>query len=598
MSLFSALESFEDGTGKPTIIGEDANIQMTTDGDSVNSPETLDKEKLAVAKAQGDLEKENEKIAEVVEAIDALESYRQLLSKSLETGGADALTHRAIAIGVESLLSNLADVEAFSKVASMEGIDTPRGQINATNASIEAITASMEGLLDKVKDFISKAVKGFKALFSKLGDLLQGYEGMAKKYKQRLSSATMKTEPISFKQAGALLKDGKVSTKALVESTIKFKKDMLDSGEYNKHWEAMVKILNDKNRNPDDVLNTIRHSGLKLPSYFEKGDKFGTLKVGSLPGDVTPYTWAISDSYGFTIAVREGANKVASPYALSMAKGSMIADYNDPVDPLSKKDAEAICDTIIEYCKAFRSIQKPIFMTMEDIEDVQNGTLEAGRAALARRTASNESFIGDTIDTFKQGWERFNGILAAILAFWGANNFIMVGTHAVHPIAAVLSSWTGIGTFVNATAVDFGYGLTMGAAIKSTLVNTLFTALGVAVIIFMVSLLIVAVRGAMSRGEKVDPSLQEDYEAYVKAYANLTDTQKAALPDPNDLDKAIANTENKEYQQHYNVFISQFGQLITSSAVDYYTEFNQFAFGVVGELFDSAMVHVRESIAE
>lgn len=595
MSLFSALESFEDGTGKPTIIGEDANIQMTTDGDSVNSPETLDKEKLAVAKAQGDLEKENEKIAEVVEAIDALESYRQLLTKSLEVGGADALTHKAIAIGVESLLSNLADVEAFSKVASMEGIDTPRGQIAATTASVEAITASMEGLLDKVKDFISKAVKGFKTLFSKLGDLLSGYEAMAKKYKQRLSSATMKTEPVGFGESGVLLVNGEVKTKYIIDSTLRFKKDMLDSGEYNKHWASVAKLLDDKNRTPKEMDELLSNAGVKLPVYFEKGDKFGTLDT-ALPGDVTPYTWALSDSYGITIALKEGANKVLSPVALGYADTTPVKVTKDPVAPLTKKEAEEVCDGILEYCKAFREMQKPVFDVISSLEDVQKGLMEAGRPGITKGIPATESFIGDTIDTFKQGWYRFGEILLTILAFWGANNFIMVGTHAVHPIAAALSSWSGIGAFVNATAVNMGYAYSMGSAIKVALVNALYSTLGAAAIIFIVSMLIVAVRGAMARGDKVDPALQEDYEAYVQAYANLTDTQKAAFPDPNDLDKAIANTENKEYQQQYNNFIAQFPQLVANAATQYYTDFSNFAFGAVGDVFEAAMIHVRESI--
>ena len=595
MSLFTALESFEDGTGKPTIIGEDANIQMTTDGDSVNSPETLDKEKLAVAKAQGDLEKENEKIAEVVEAIDALESYRQLLSKSLESGGADALTHKAIAIGVESLLSNLADVEAFSKVASMEGIDTPRGQIAATTASVEAITASMEGLLDKVKDFISKAVKGFKTLFSKLGDLLSGYEAMAKKYKQRLSSATMKTEPVAFGESGVLLVNGEVKTKYIIDSTLRFKNDILDSGEYNKHWSSVARMLDDKNKSPKEMEELLSNAGMKLPVYFEKGDKFGTLGT-ALPGDVTPYTWALSDSYGITVALKEGAKKVLSPVALGYADTTPVKTVRDPVAPLTKKEAEEVCDGILEYCKAFREMQKPVFDVISSLEDVQKGLMEASRPGITKCIPATESFIGDTIDTFKQGWYRFGEILLTILAFWGANNFIMVGTHAVHPIAAALSSWTGIGAFVNATAVNMGYAYSMGSAIKVALVNALYSTLGAAAIIFIVSMLIVAVRGAMARGEKVDPSLQEDYEAYVQAYANLTDTQKATFPDPNDLDKAIANTENKEYQQQYNQFVSQFPQLVVNAATQYYTDFSNFAFGAVGDVFEAAMIHVRESI--
>lgn len=596
MSLFTALESFEDGTGKPTIIGEDAEIQMTTDGDSVNSPETLDKEKLAVAKAQGDLEKENEKIAEVVEAIDALESYRQLLSKSLESGGADALTHKAIAIGVESLLSNLADVEAFSKVASMEGIDTPRGQIAATQASVEAITASMEGLLDKVKDFISKAVKGFKTLFSKLGDLLSGYEAMAKKYKQRLSSATMKTEPVGFGESGVLLVNGEVKTKYIIDSTLRFKKDMLDSGEYNKHWSSVAKLLDDKTRSPKEMDELLSNAGVKLPAYFEKGDKFGTLGT-ALPGDVTPYTWALSDSYGITIALKEGANKVLSPVALGYADTTPVEVTKDPVAPLTKKEAEEVCDGILEYCKAFREMQKPVFDVISSLEDVQKGLMEAGRPGITKGIPATESFIGDTIDTFKQGWNRFGDLITVLVSFWAANNLVVNGVFVTHPIAALLSNWTGIGAISSAGTVKL-FSIFTGASeiIKFALIHGLFTAIGVGAIILMASLLIVAVRGAMARGDKVDPELQEDYEAYVQAYAKLTDTQKATFPDPNDLDKAIANTENKEYQQQYNNFISQFPQLVANAATQYYTDFSNFAFGAVGDVFEAAMIHVRESI--
>lgn len=595
MSLFSALESFEDGTGKPTIIGEDANIQMTTDGDSVNSPETLDKEKLAVAKAQGDLEKENEKIAEVVEAIDALESYRQLLSKSLETGGADALTHRAIAIGVESLLFNLADVEAFSKVASMEGIDTPRGQVNATNASIEAITASMEGLLDKVKDFISKAVKGFKTLFSKLGDLLQGYEAMAKKYKQRLSSATMKTEPVAFGESGVLLVNGEVKTKYVIDSALRFKKDMLDSGEYNKHWSSVAKMLDDKNKSPKEMDELLSNAGMKLPFYFEKGDKFGVLG-GSLPGDVTPYTWAISDSYGVTVALKEGAKKVLSPVALGYADTTPVKVVKDPVAPLTKKEAEEVCDGILEYCKAFREMQKPVFDVISSLEDVQKGLMEASRPGITKGIPATESYIGDSVALFKEGWDRFGRIIAVIMSFWSAANITVTGTTIVHPVATVLANWTGIAGIATAGSVNVGTSVTFMGLFKFGLVNLAFTGGVTAAIMFMASLLIVAVRGAMARGEKVDPELQEDYEAYVQAYANLSDTQKAAFPDPNDLDKAIANTENKEYQQQYNQFVSQFPQLVVNAATQYYTDFSNFAFGAVGDVFEAAMIHVRESI--
>lgn len=595
MSLFSALESFEDGTGKPTIIGEDANIQMTTDGDSVNSPETLDKEKLAVAKAQGDLEKENEKIAEVVEAIDALESYRQLLSKSLEVGGADALTHKAIAIGVESLLSNLADVEAFSKVASMEGIDTPRGQIAATTASMEAITASMEGLLDKVKDFISKAVKGFKTLFSKLGDLLSGYEAMAKKYKQRLSSATMKTEPVAFGESGVLLVNGEVKTKYIIDSTLQFKKDMLDSGEYNKHWSFVAKLLDDKTRSPKEMDELLSNAGMKLPAYFEKGDKFGTLGT-ALPGDVTPYTWALSDSYGITIALKEGAKKVLSPVALSYADTTPVKTVKDPVAPLTKKEAEEVCDGILEYCKAFREMQKPVFDVIGSLEDVQKGLMEAARPGITKGIPATESFIGDTVDTFKTGWVRFGELITVLVSLWAANNLVVNGFSVTHPIAALLSNWTGISAIASAGTVEFGIFAGIGETVKFALIHGGFTVLTVAAIIFIVSMLIVAVRGAMARGDKVDPALQEDYEAYVQAYANLTDTQKATFPDPNDLDKAIANTENKEYQQQYNNFISQFPQLVVNAATQYYTDFSNFAFGAVGDVFEAAMIHVRESI--
>lgn len=595
MSLFTALESFEDGTGKPTIIGEDANIQMTTDGDSVNSPETLDKEKLAVAKAQGDLEKENEKIAEVVEAIDALESYRQLLTKSLEVGGADALTHKAIAIGVESLLSNLADVEAFSKVSSMEGIDTPRGQINATNASIEAISVSMEGLLDKVKDFISKAVKGFKTLFSKLGDLLSGYEAMAKKYKQRLSSATMKTEPVAFSESGVLLVNGEVKTKYIIDSTLRFKKDMLDSGEYNKHWSTVAKMLDDKNRTPKEMDELLSNAGMKLPAYFEKGDKFGTLGT-ALPGDVTPYTWALSDSYGVTVALKEGAKKVLSPVALGYADTTPVKTVKDPVAPLTKKEAEEVCDGILEYCKAFREMQKPVFDVISSLEDVQKGLMEAARPGITKGIPATEGYIGDTIDTFKTGWVRFGELITVLVSLWAANNLVVNGFSVTHPIAALLSNWTGISAIASAGTVEFGIFAGIGETVKFALIHGGFTVLTVAAIIFIVSMLIVAVRGAMARGEKVDSALQEDYEAYVQAYANLTDTQKAAFPDPNDLDKAIANTENKEYQQQYNQFVSQFPQLVVNAATQYYTDFSNFAFGAVGDVFEAAMIHVRESI--
>lgn len=593
MSLFSALESFEDGTGKPTIIGEDANIQMTTDGDSVNSPETLDKEKLAVAKAQGDLEKENEKIAEVVEAIDALESYRQLLSKSLETGGADALTHKAIAIGVESLLSNLADVEAFSKVASMEGIDTPRGQIAATTASMEAITASMEGLLDKVKDFISKAVKGFKTLFSKLGDLLSGYEAMAKKYKQRLSSATMKTEPVAFGESGVLLVNGEVKTKYIIDSTLRFKKDMLDSGEYNKHWSSVAKMLDDKTRSPKEMDELLSNAGMKLPAYFEKGDKFGTLGT-ALPGDVTPYTWTLSDSYGITVALKEGAKKVLSPVALGYADTTPVKTVKDPVAPLTKKEAEEVCDGILEYCKAFREMQKPVFDVISSLEDVQKGLMEAGRPGITKGIPATESFIGDTIDTFKTGWERFGRLLMAAVSFWAAYELSNSVFIAIHPLVGLISK---IPVFGSSFA---SWGILVDTATSSLLKFAAFnfasTAMVSGAIILMASLLIVAVRGAMARGDKVDSALQEDYEAYVQAYANLTDTQKATFPDPNDLDKAIANTENKEYQQQYNQFVSQFPQLVVNAATQYYTDFSNFAFGAVGDVFEAAMIHVRESI--
>lgn len=593
MSLFTALESFEDGTGKPTIIGEDANIQMTTDGDSVNSPETLDKEKLAVAKAQGDLEKENEKIAEVVEAIDALESYRQLLSKSLEVGGADALTHKAIAIGVESLLSNLADVEAFSKVASMEGIDTPRGQIAATTASMEAITASMEGLLDKVKDFISKAVKGFKTLFSKLGDLLSGYEAMAKKYKQRLSSATMKTEPVGFGESGVLLVNGEVKTKYIIDSTLRFKKDMLDSGEYNKHWDSVAKMLDEKKRTPKEMKELLSNTGMKLPAYFEKGDKFGTLGT-ALPGDVTPYTWALSDSYGITIALKEGANKVLSPVSLGYADTTPVKVVKDPVAPLTKKEAEEVCDGILEYCKAFREMQKPVFDVISSLEDVQKGLMEAGRPGITKGIPATESFIGDTIDTFKTGWDRFGRLLMAAVSFWAAYELSNSVFIAIHPLVGLISK---IPVFGSSFA---SWGILVDTATSSLLKFAAFnfasTAMVSAAIILMASLLIVAVRGAMARGDKVDSALQEDYEAYVQAYANLTDTQKATFPDPNDLDKAIANTENKEYQQQYNQFVSQFPQLVVNAATQYYTDFSNFAFGAVGDVFEAAMIHVRESI--
>lgn len=592
MSLFTALESFEDGTGKPTIIGEDANIQMTTDGDSVNSPETLDKEKLAVAKAQGDLEKENEKIAEVVEAIDALESYRQLLSKSLESGGADALTHKAIAIGVESLLSNLADVEAFSKVSSMEGIDTPRGQIAATQASVEAITASMEGLLDKVKDFISKAVKGFKTLFSKLGDLLSGYEAMAKKYKQRLSSATMKTEPIGFGESGVLLVNGEVKTKYIIDSTLRFKKDMLDSGEYNKHWSSVAKLLDDKTRSPKEMDELLSNAGVKLPAYFEKGDKFGTLGT-ALPGDVTPYTWALSDSYGITIALKEGANKVLSPVALGYADTTPVKVTKDPVAPLTKKEAEEVCDGILEYCKAFREMQKPVFDVISSLEDVQKGLMEASRPGITKGIPATESFIGDTIDTFKTGWEYFGRVLMAVLCLWASLEMSNQLFTAIHPLVGLVSSIPGLGSFASwGVLVD----LSTSSLLKFTAFSFASTAAVSGAIILMASLLIVAVRGAMARGDKVDSALQEDYEAYVQAYVKLTDTQKAALPDPNDLDKAIANTENKEYQQQYNNFIAQFPQLVANAATQYYTDFSNFAFGAVGDVFEAAMVHVRESI--
>ena len=222
--------------------------------------------------------------------------------------------------------------------------------------------------------------------------------------------------------------------------------------------------------------------------------------------------------------------------------------------------------------------------------------MEASRPGITKGIPATESFIGDTVDTFKQGWRRFGDLVTVLVSLWAANNLVINGYFVTHPIAALLSNWTGIGAIATAGTVEFGIFAGIGETIKFALIHGLFTVLGVAAIIFMVSMLIVAVRGAMARGEKVDPELQEDYEAYVQAYAKLSDTQKAAFPDPNDLDKAIANTENKEYQQQYNQFVSQFPQLVVNAATQYYTDFSNFAFGALGDVFEAAMIHVRESI--
>lgn len=581
-SLFAALESYDESAIDPHVTAP------TTDGVTEVEPnddvrgETLDGAQQEVKAAGDSIESENEAIAKAADAIDALESYAQLLTQSLENGGVDIYTHQAIRIGAEKLVEGI----DFSS-ASLESIDTTSGKHTATLAALESLHAAQEGLLDTIKDKLKSIWKGLGALFDKFKDLFRTINGMAKDRKKKLqnSSTVMvgdedKEAVVEFKDMSRLAKDGDINTLKIAKAFEKLKEDFTDAKGLASYWNRVAALVTDGPEDGKELEKAVNQEGLKLPSGLEDGDKFGLFD--KVPEDSEAKTWSVTDTIGGALMVPKGENKLS----LRMASTAKFTDKTiksasapDRVKPLTREQAIEICDIIISFTDAFSLLSSHF------------GAAESRLAKATQMVEANgvnvpaiEGFWGDSYQTWKEGNKKFK----ALYYFLGITAITLGSAVSYSTLMYAIPSLP----FINSVTI-------MGVAFSTAILNQdnrkAATDVGIAlgaIISYPIAMLITLARG--SKGAPKD--VQDDYEAYVAQYAKLTDEQKKHLPNPADVDAARKLVEDKGAQKAFNQAVVKMEMELLSASEAYFEGYSDFAFGIADQAFPIMLRHIDASI--
>lgn len=629
MTLFISLEDHEGLSGGPI---EDPGVEMKPMGGGHTDPDVVDQATLAVAEAKGDVESERETVQEIAEAIDALESYKALLNETLENGGVDLYTQKAIKIGVESMVSKFDIQTGLESIVSMENIHTASGKMTATYASLESLEIALEGLWDKFKNTIKNVFKKIGNFFKSISDRSGSFKARAKGYIQRVNNPNTVLKCDAKDEDGNdkfptinipvmdLEKDGEINVVKLIESAVRFKHDIVDSGEVRKYYDNITAILTSKKLDNDDMVPLVKHVPIKLPSYFEPGDKFGLMEKRT--ESINPYTWSITDTVGVTIAVPDGKPKGLSIY--SVAGSDYKPNKNRTkidVPPLTRAEIEKACEGIIQYSEGFNQIKGPLIQTIQDFEDIQNGLLEEGREAIeevkqlkdkirkqeaemerlkkqnsngngfnsAFENYSNEGFFSNATAEYKDLLQRFTFLIIIARLGMGIADFFTPG----FPLTASVLRAVRLNGFVNDMISKIGTyeGQLMGFRLTMFVTHTAV----IHALVYLIAMLITSIKYLRMSG-KSDPALEEEYEAYVNEYNLMPPTMKAHFIDPTDFDTAIEKISNDKSRSEYEMVITGASEYVVSMVTNFQYDLIDFSFHTTYDLFDLIFQYIENSI--
>lgn len=649
MTLFISLEDHEGLSGGPI---EDPGVEMKPMGGGHTDPDVVDQATLAVAEAKGDVESERETVQEIAEAIDALESYKALLNETLENGGVDFYTQKAIQIGVESMVSKFDIQTGLESIVSMENIHTPSGKMTATYASLESLEIALEGLWDKFKTAIKNVVGKVRNFFTRMGDAIRETQNQAEHLKKEILKNSEKmtgSGTVSFKGANLLMKDGEVNTPRVIESIMKYKRDMLDSGKYQEYWNKIAKLLQtDEDVDPRDLEYDVRYTTMKLPSYFEVGDKFG-ISSASRMVNYTPYTWSVTDNFGLTIALNQRNDTGLSCANIeSVDVGHLeLVEYSAP--SLSKEQALKVCDSIIIYAKSFKNLTAPAFITLDQLAAIQDGTLD--RAIEMEKGGINtggpsinisfESRLEKTKQFLKGSYQEgkkllitmakigfFIKILGTFTSLVGkgvslnrlskgdlsGSDDALKNTGKVLDLLSLPFSITGTAKKPFHTVVKLIIGpllMSLGKKLDAKgfsaedidpLIKILSTGMhGLSTFLFtlFIGAIITTYKHMKDSGNK-DPVIEEAYEKYEEIYEKeinaLPEKDKEIFINPQDFAKAETLVEDKEYRGVMNAILVN-ATVDLSYEIQHFTEvFQQFSWDFMRKIFDMSLRHVRASL--
>lgn len=637
MSLFATFDQF----GLESQEGPEFGLVPT--GDGINDPEIVEQSTLELAQSKQDLEVEVEYNNELADSIQTLEAYRDLLVSSIESGGIDIHTHKAIQIGVESLTRKFGVETNLKRAYSVESMGTNSGKLTATYNAVEQLDYAIEGMFDTIKNSLKNIYQKMKKFFSNLWESVSDTIADARKLKKELSkdSTVMKSqdENIVFRGGNLLLRNNVNSTVDIIRDIMRYKKDMLDGGEYQAYWERLASIAQTQTLDTRDEDYLLRNAELKMPSYFKQGDKFGILDMGQYPGHWTPYTWAVTDNYGLAFVSPNSTKPSLTTSSLGYHSIDSIKRNEDyTAKPLTKAQAIEICDNIIIYGESFTNLSKPTFMTFDHLQSIQDGTLDEVIRMNKGQQTGNESFKGfmsDSVEEYKSIKQRFRYLY--IIAFMAIGFYDSLGKNALtkkvgelylknpsftsdkrnsqgvdevfmnflhsdnpnakmdeafFPITGTVFKMLGLSNWFNKLFLHGensfkGY---LGGTIRGTVVQLLLE-----LSVFVIAMIITGYKKLKDSGKK-DADLEEAYEIYESEYNKLPAAMQTHLMSPIDFAIAEKVALNGKVRETYNKMVIVTSGQVCETIENFNYHFMLFSYHDLGDILKSALSHVRESI--
>lgn len=398
-------------------IDVDINIGSTpsTSGDALDDPMvtpvassgamTPEAAEVEVQESAAEVDTVEDEITETEEDVSALESYQQLLSKSLDNNGINVVSAEMLNVGLDHILKKYG-VTSNELVPGLE--DYSNNAYATTRISMEKVEEAKEGLKERIKEkvmeFINKVIEFFQNLAVKLipavkfrVNMLAKLAGKAKnekageKIKLGGGSANLLLQVPDYKQAfknykNKIITTGEVLKGVVTELTSAIKSGSLSEGEIKSHKDLL------------------KNGGL-FSGAVEKDGKH----IAKSEFNINGYSLKMAESgWGTVIDLNDG----------SVAPEKKEIPENTEVQPLSKTECVEMCKTaseLIEYVeklvKHFESSK--VAKSFKDRFNRDKGTENAMKD---EQIKTCKSFISAMKDIASEATKIINAVMKAVHA--------------------------------------------------------------------------------------------------------------------------------------------------------------------------------------
>jgi hypothetical protein len=359
--LFPSLEEYDSRVTSDRIEADSDTIETVIAENNVRSVE---------------VERETEAATRIVNALDALENYTEILSVRKNSGGIDASSANLIQIGVESIATSVGISTADIRF-SLEAIDEDSSVHNAVVALegiqdvIKKITKNASLVLDKLKTTLLQRAKAFVQIFT-------AYGKEAKKLKAEIKDAPFDKTEVDAKKLTNIVVNGKVDvSKAVVNA-----KDFVTNFMGNAVWlDPVIKRFKEVDNIAHYLDTLVIHSEKDIEKIVALEARLKELENEPLSGTKgfkagSDNVYRITDNVGVKFWLDTGLT-IREPFKFNRVKEDNVKNVNT-APALNKNQATKVLDDIIhttDYLSSFDwdDVNKKI--TLDDLLRVQNNSI-------------------------------------------------------------------------------------------------------------------------------------------------------------------------------------------------------------------------------